>query len=88
MVLHESSSCANCLHDSYFENPCGLNKQVNFSCTRTTKAVDSKAFTCKLCYNTTWSRGLNTSAGLDSSADVTFILVLHEKGQPGVTSFI
>ena len=71
-----------------FKTLVGWLDRVDFSYTWTTKTANSKAFTCKLCYNATHSRGLNTWAGLDSSAKVTFIPVLHEKCQPGVASFI
>ena len=38
--------------------------------------------------NTTYNKGLITWTGLASSAEVTFIPVLHEKGQPGAAIFI
>ena len=41
-----------------------LSRILSFSHTRTTKAANSKAFTCKLRDNTTHSKGLITRAGL------------------------
>ena len=38
--------------------------------------------------NTTYNKGLITWTGLASSAEVTFIPVLHEKGQSGAAIFI
>ena len=38
--------------------------------------------------NTTYNKGLITWTGLASSAEVTFIPVLLEKGQPGAAIFI
>ena len=51
------------------------------------KTANSKAFSCKLCDNTTYSKILITWAGptrfvgLANTAEVTFILVFHDKGQ-------
>ena len=38
--------------------------------------------------NTTYNKGLITWTGLASSAEVTFIPVLHEKGKSGAAIFI
>ena len=38
--------------------------------------------------NTTYNKGLITWTGLASSAEVTFISVLHEKGKSGAAIFI
>ena len=46
----------------YFENPWVNYIRPVFSHTRTTKAANSKAFTCKMCDNTTHSKGLITWA--------------------------
>ena len=72
------------MRDSYFLNP--WVKQIkSYSLSKT---ANSKAFSCKLRDNTTYSKVLITWArptrfvGLASTAEVTFILVLHDKGQP------
>ena len=80
-------------HDFFYFWSCGSENREFFH-TRTTKAANSKAFACKLRDYTTHSRDLVRWAGLArfvgpaSSAEVTFIPVLHEKGLPGAAIFI